>query len=157
MVDINRDQVARFGLDVETVNQAINAAFAGQSAGMVYEGDRRFDLVVRLTQEERQDIADVRQLFVTAPSGAQVPLEQVADIAFRQGPNQIQREDAKRRIIVGFNVRGRDVASVVEEVQQKIDQQVQLPTGYFVTYGGSLRTCRKPISGSRWLFRLPWR
>ncbi|PRY08341.1 cobalt-zinc-cadmium resistance protein CzcA [Pontibacter ummariensis] len=143
VVDINRDQVAKFGLDVETVNQAINAAFAGQGAGMVYEGDRRFDLVVRLTQQERQDIANVRQLFVTAPSGMQVPLEQVADIAFRQGPNQIQREDAKRRIIVGFNVRGRDVASVVEEVQQKIDQQVQLPTGYFVTYGGQFENLQE--------------
>ncbi|MFB9865569.1 CusA/CzcA family heavy metal efflux RND transporter [Rufibacter immobilis] len=143
VVNINRDQIAKFGLDVETVNQAINAAFAGQSAGMVYEGDRRFELVVRLAQEERQSIADVRQLFVTAPSGVQVPLEQVADIAFRQGPNQIQREDAKRRIIVGFNVRGRDVASVVEEVQQKIDRQVQLPTGYFVTYGGQFENLQE--------------
>ncbi|QCR25257.1 MULTISPECIES: CusA/CzcA family heavy metal efflux RND transporter [Pontibacter] len=143
VVDIKRDQIARFGLDVETVNQAINAAFAGQSAGMVYEGDRRFDLVVRLTHENRQDIADVRQLFVTTPNGVQVPLEQVADIVFRQGPNQIQREDAKRRIIVGFNVRGRDVASVVEEVQQKIDRQVQLPTGYFVTYGGQFENLQE--------------
>ena len=143
VVDIDRSQIAKFGLDVETVNQAINAAFAGQSAGMVYEGDRQFDLVVRLTQQERQDITDVRQLYVTTPGGGQVPLEQVADIQYRQGPNQIQREDAKRRIIVGFNVRGRDIASVVEEVQQKIDQQVQLPTGYFVTYGGQFENLQE--------------
>ena len=143
VVDINRGQIAKFGLDVETVNNAINAAFAGQSAGLVYEGDRRFDLVVRLTQEERQDISDVRKLYVTAPSGVQVPLEQVADIQYRQGPNQIQREDAQRRIIVGFNVRGRDIASVVEEVQQKIDRQVQLPSGYFVTYGGQFENLQE--------------
>ncbi|MBA9079146.1 MULTISPECIES: CusA/CzcA family heavy metal efflux RND transporter [Rufibacter] len=143
VVSIKRDQVARFGMDVETINQAINAAFAGQSAGLVYEGDRRFDLVVRLAQENRQSIEAVRQLFVTTPTGEQVPLQQVADIAFQQGPNQIQREDAKRRIIVGFNVRGRDIASVVEEVQQKIDQQVQLPTGYFVTYGGQFENLQE--------------
>ncbi|GAA4441474.1 CusA/CzcA family heavy metal efflux RND transporter [Pontibacter saemangeumensis] len=143
VVDIDRSRIAKFGLDVETVNQAINAAFAGQSAGMVYEGDRRFDLVVRLTQQERQDIQDVRQLYVTTPRGEQVPLEQVADIRYRQGPNQIQREDAKRRIIVGFNVRGRDIASVVEEVQEKIDQQVQLPDGYFVTYGGQFENLQE--------------
>ncbi|MDX5481210.1 MAG: CusA/CzcA family heavy metal efflux RND transporter, partial [Hymenobacteraceae bacterium] len=136
VVDIDRDQLAKFGLDVETVNQVINSAFAGQSAGMVYEGDRRFELVVRLTQEERQSIDDVRQLYVTAPNGVQVPLEQLASVQYQQGPNQIQREDAQRRIIVGFNVRGRDIASVVEEVQARIDRTVQLPTGYFVTYGG---------------------
>lgn len=136
VVDINRDQLAKFGLDVETVNQVINSAFAGQSAGMVYEGDRRFELVVRLAQEERQSIDDVRQLYVTAPNGMQVPLEQLASVQYQQGPNQIQREDAQRRIIVGFNVRGRDIASVVEEVQARVDRSVQLPTGYFVTYGG---------------------
>jgi heavy metal efflux system protein len=136
VVDINREQLAKFGLDVETVNQVINSAFAGQSAGMVYEGDRRFDLVVRLEQGKRQDITDVRQLYVTTPTGLQVPLEQLANIEYRQGPNQIQREDAQRRIIVGFNVRGRDIASIVEEVQAKIDRSVQMPTGYFVTYGG---------------------
>ncbi|MBB6613038.1 CusA/CzcA family heavy metal efflux RND transporter [Pontibacter sp. Tf4] len=136
VVDINRDQIAKFGLDVETVNQTINAAFAGQSAGMVYEGDRRFDMVVRLTQEQRQDIDDVRELYITTSTGMQVPLTQVADIQYQQGPNQIQREDGQRRIIVGFNVRNRDIASVVEEVQEKIDRAVQLPVGYFVTYGG---------------------
>ncbi|WP_114781616.1 CusA/CzcA family heavy metal efflux RND transporter [Botryobacter ruber] len=143
VVDINRSQLAKFGLDVQAVNQTINAAFAGQAAGMVYEGDRRFELVVRLQQDERQDIADVRQLFVVAPSGQQVPLEQLADVEYRLGPNQIQREDAKRRIIVGFNVRGRDIASVVEEVQGKIDRQVIFPSGYFVTYGGQFENLRE--------------
>ncbi|GAB3179577.1 CusA/CzcA family heavy metal efflux RND transporter [Telluribacter humicola] len=143
VVDINRGQIAKFGLDVEAVNQALNAAFAGQRAGMVYEGDRRFELVVRLPREDRKGIEDVRQLYITSALGVQVPLEQVADIQYQQGPNQIQREDAKRRIIVGFNVRGRDIASVVEQVQQRIDQRVQLPAGYFITYGGQFENLQE--------------
>jgi cobalt-zinc-cadmium resistance protein CzcA len=143
VVSVNRDQLARFGLDVQTVNQTISAAFAGQSAGLVYEGQKRFDLVVRLSEQSRQSIEDVRNLYVTAANGNQIPLAQVADVEFKMGPNQIQREDAKRRIIVGFNVRGRDIASVVEEVQQKIDGQVKLPTGYYVTYGGQFENLQK--------------
>lgn len=143
VVSVNRDQLARFGLDVQTVNQTISAAFAGQSAGLVYEGQKRFDLVVRLSEQSRQSIEDVRNLYVTAANGNQIPLAQVADVEFKMGPNQIQREDAKRRIIVGFNVRGRDIASVVEEVQQKIGGQVKLPTGYYVTYGGQFENLQK--------------
>jgi len=136
VVSINRDHLARFGLDVEAVNQTVNAAFAGQTAGLVYEGEKRFDLVVRLAEQSRQSITDVQTLYVTAPNGNQVPLQQLADIEYKIGPNQIQREDAKRRIIVGFNVRGRDIASVVKEVQQKIDARLKMPTGYYITYGG---------------------
>jgi len=136
VVNINRDQLARFGLDVATVNEAISTAFAGQVAGLVYEGEKRFQLVVRLGEKSRQGIEDVQNLYITSPRGDQVPLSQVADVEFKVGPNQIQREDAKRRIIVGFNVRGRDIASVVKDVRQKIDAQVKFPTGYYVTYGG---------------------
>lgn len=143
VVRIDRDQVARFGLDIGTINQAISTAFAGQSAGVVYEGEKRFDLVVRLNQQNRQNIEDVRNLFITTPNGNQVPLQQVANVEFRLGPNQIQREDAKRRIIVGFNVRGRDIASVVEDVQAKIDQQVKFPPGYFITYGGQFENLKE--------------
>lgn len=143
VVRIDRDQVARFGLDIETINQAISTAFAGQSAGVVYEGEKRFDLVVRLNLQNRQNIEDVQNLFITTPNGNQVPLQQVANVEFRLGPNQIQREDAKRRIIVGFNVRGRDIASVVEDVQAKIDQQVKFPPGYFITYGGQFENLKE--------------
>ncbi|MEX2232417.1 MAG: CusA/CzcA family heavy metal efflux RND transporter [Cyclobacteriaceae bacterium] len=136
VVNINRDEVAKYGLNVQDINQAINTAFAGQSAGLVFEGERRYDLTVRLSSENRQNIEDVRNIFITAPSGQQIPLKQLADIEFKIGPNQIQREDAKRRIIVGFNVRGRDVSSVVEEIQEKIDEGVDFPPGYYPTYGG---------------------
>ena len=139
VVNINRDEVAKYGLNVEDINNALSTAFAGQSAGMVYEGEKRFDLVLRLKNENRQEIEDVRNLFITAPNGNQVPLSQLAEVEFKLGPNQIQREDAKRRIIVGFNVRGRDVASIVKELQQKIDAQVKMPPGYFVTYGGQFQ------------------
>jgi cobalt-zinc-cadmium resistance protein CzcA len=143
VIDIDRDAIARYGLNVARVNEAINTAFAGQSAGLVYEGEKRFDLVVRLASNSRQDINDVRNLFVTTPDGHQVPLSQLAKVDFQVGPNQVQREDAKRRIIVGFNVRGRDVAGVVEELQRKIDGQVRFPVGYYPTYGGQFENLQQ--------------
>lgn len=136
VVDIDRDAIARYGLNIARVNEAINTAFAGQSAGLVYEGERRFDLVVRLASQSRQNIEDVRNLFITTPNGNQVPLSQLAKIDFQVGPNQVQREDARRRIIVGFNVRGRDVAGIVDELSAKIDQQIKFPAGYYPVYGG---------------------
>jgi cobalt-zinc-cadmium resistance protein CzcA len=143
VVKVNRDRIAQYGLSVETVNQALNAAFAGQSAGLVYEGEQRYDMVVRLSRENRQGIDDVKNVFVTAPNGNQVPLDQLADIEFKIGPNQIQREDTKRRIIVGLNVRGRDIESVVEEIQNKIEKQIKLPAGYYITYGGQFENLRE--------------
>ncbi len=139
LVRIKREQLARFSLDIQTVNQAINMAFAGQSAGMVYENERRFDLVVRLENEKRQSIDDLRRLFITSPDGKQVPLSQVADVELQVGPNQIQRDDAKRRITIGFNVRGRDIQSIVEEVKGKIEMEVNFLPGYFPTYGGAFK------------------
>jgi cobalt-zinc-cadmium resistance protein CzcA len=136
VVDYNRGQLAKFGLAVEDVNRVIQTAFAGQVAGQVYEGEKKFDLVVRLNQENRQGIEDVRNLFVSTPSGQQIPLSQVAAVDYKLGPYQIQRDDTKRRITVAFNVRKRDVESVVKELQGKVDSQVKLPTGYFITYGG---------------------
>lgn len=143
VIDINRDEVAKYGLDVETINQTISTSFAGQSAGMVFEGERRFELVLRLNQESREKLDDVRNLYVTTPNGNQVPLQQIADVNFRVGPNQIQREDAKRRIFVGFNTRGRDVSSIVKEMQQKITAQVKMPPGYYVTYGGQFENLQQ--------------
>jgi cobalt-zinc-cadmium resistance protein CzcA len=139
LVRIKRDQLAPFGLDIQTVNRTINMAFAGQSAGMIYENERRFDLVVRLEKDERESIDDLRSLFVTAPDGKQIPLSQVADIQLQVGPNQIQRDDAKRRITIGFNVRGRDIQSIVNEVQTKIDQSIRFLPGYYPTYGGAFK------------------
>lgn len=143
VVKINRDRIAQYGLSVDKINQALNAAFAGQSAGLVYEGEQRYDMVVRLSQQNRQSIDDVKNVYVTSPSGNQVPLDQLADIEFKVGPNQIQRENTKRRIIVGLNVRGRDIASVVTEIEQKINSQIKLPAGYYITYGGQFENLKE--------------
>jgi cobalt-zinc-cadmium resistance protein CzcA len=139
VIKLNRDKIAQFGLNVEDINRTVSAAFAGESAGIVYEGEKRFDMVVRLEKTGRQSIDDVKGLFVVASDGNQIPLEQVAEVKLELGPNQIQREDAKRRIIVGFNTRGRDISSVVKEMQEKIDKQVKMPPGYFITYGGQFK------------------
>ncbi|WP_205195513.1 efflux RND transporter permease subunit [Chitinophaga sp. Cy-1792] len=143
VVKINRDKVAQYGLDIATINQTVNTAFAGQSAGIVYEGEKRFDLVLRLDNNNRQQLEDVQRLFITTPGGNQVPLEQLATVELVTGPNQVQREDAKRRIIVGFNVRGRDIASVVAEIEAAVKQKVKLPPGYFIRYGGQFENLRE--------------
>jgi heavy metal efflux system protein len=139
LITYNRMGIAHYGLNIEDINRVVNTAFAGQSAGLVYEGERRFDLVVRLENNQRQDVSDVQNLLIPTPKGAQIPLSQVATVAIKEGPNQIQREDAQRRIIVGFNVRGRDVESIVEELDKKIKQQVRLPAGYHIDYGGQFK------------------
>lgn len=143
VVTANRDQIARYGLDIATINQTINTAFAGQSAGLVYEGEKRFDLVLRLDKQSRQQLADVQNLYITTPSGNQVPLQEVAEVKMTTGPNQIQREDAKRRTIVGFNVRGRDIASVVKDIEAAIAKEVKLPAGYFIRYGGQFENLKE--------------
>ncbi len=137
VVRYDRDRIATFGLNIEDINRTIRAAFAGETAGLVFEGEKRFDLVVRLADQDRQGIEDVRNLYITAPDGNQVPLSQVADVAFKVGPNQIQRDGARRRVVVGFNVHGRDVESVVNEIQARIGGNIKLPAGYYVTYGGT--------------------
>jgi heavy metal efflux system protein len=130
------DKIALYGLNIEDINKIIRASFAGESAGIIYEQSKRFDVVVRMEKENRTDITDVSNLFIPLPNGQQVPLAQVAVVNFEQGPVQVSRENGKRRITVGLNVRGRDVKSVVEEIQQKLDKDFTLPAGYFVTYGG---------------------
>lgn len=137
IIDYNRNTIAQYNLNIADINKAVNTAFAGQSAGNVYEGEKHFDLVVRLAGEKRQNIKDVQDLLIPGPDGRQIPLSQLADVSIKDGPNQIQREDAKRRIVVGFNVRGRDVKSIVEELQQKVDTQIKFPPAYYTTYGGA--------------------
>ncbi|GAB2562425.1 CusA/CzcA family heavy metal efflux RND transporter [Spirosoma aerophilum] len=136
VVALDREALARYGLAVDEVNRTLSAAFAGESAGLVYEGERRYDLVVRLADQNRQSIDDVRNLTVSVPEGTPVPLGQLAKVSLQPGPNQIQREDAKRRLTIAFNVRGRDVESVVRELQRQLTEQIRLPTGYYITYGG---------------------
>ena len=137
VIEYNRANIAQYNLNISDVNRVINSAFAGQSAGLVFEDEKRFDLVVRLDTNKRNSLEDIQNLLIPTPLATQIPLYLLADVKIKNGPNQIQREDAKRRIIVGFNIRGRDVQSIVEELQKKIDKQLKFPTGYYVTYGGA--------------------
>lgn len=130
------NKIALYGLNIADINAIIRASFAGESAGKIYEESRRFDVVVRLEKDSRSGLDDVSNLFIPLPNGQQVPLSQVANIAYEQGPVQVSRENGKRRITVGLNVRGRDVKSVVGEIQQKLESNFELPAGYYVTYGG---------------------
>jgi heavy metal efflux system protein len=139
VVAFDRESIARYGLTIEDVNRTVTAAFAGEVAGQVYEGEKRFDLVVRLNRQNRQDIADVQRLYVSNAAGLQIPLEQIAKVEMQESPNQIQRDGTRRRISIGFNVRNRDVQSIVAEIQQKIENQLKLAPGYTITYGGQFQ------------------
>lgn len=142
VIDYNRDEIARYGLSIDEINKTVNAAFAGYITGQVYEGEKRFDMVVRLEQGARSSINDVNNLMITA-GGKSVPLSQLANVSYKVGPNQIQRDDTKRRIMVGFNIRGRDVAGVVKELEQKINKQISFTPGYHVTYGGTFENLQQ--------------
>jgi len=143
VIDYNRNTIAQYHLSIDEINKIVNTAFAGQTTGLVFEGEKRFDLVVRLNIKQREKLEDVQNLLIPTPQGTQVPLSQLANVSIKSGPNQIQREDAKRRIVVGFNVRGRDVQSIVRELQQKVDQQLKFPAGYYTTYGGAFENLNK--------------
>jgi len=136
-IEYDRSRMANYGLTIEGVNNIISTAFAGKTAGVIYENERKFDLVVRLDTTHRSSIEDVANLLIPTDGGNQIPLNQVAVVSFKEGPAQISREDTKRRVVVGFNVRERDVKSVVEEIQGKLTSLVRLPTGYYLTYGGT--------------------
>ncbi|MFZ7145606.1 MAG: CusA/CzcA family heavy metal efflux RND transporter, partial [Bacteroidota bacterium] len=137
IVEYDRAMIAQYNLNIEDVNRVVNIAFAGLSTGLIFEGEKRFELVVKLKNSRRETLEDVRNLLIPTPNGYQIPLYQIADVNIKNGPNQIQREDAKRRIVVGFNVRGRDVQSIVTELQSKVETQIDLPDGYYITYGGA--------------------
>jgi cobalt-zinc-cadmium resistance protein CzcA len=146
VIQYDRSALAKYGLNIADINKNVNAAFAGQSAGLVFEGEKRFELVVRLQNENRTDITDVQNLLIPTAAGSQIPLSQVANVALVDSPSQIQREDTKRRVLVGFNVSGRDVESIVKELQHKVEKEIKLPTGYTIGYGGSFENLNEAKS-----------
>jgi len=143
LVKYDRNALVQYHLTVEDVNKVVNSAFAGQVAGLIFEDEKRFNLVVRLKKEQRSSLEDVQNLLIPSPKGTQIPLNQLATVAIEDGPNQIQREDAKRRIVVGFNARNRDIQSLVSELQNKVQKELNLPPGYFVTYGGAFENLQE--------------
>ncbi|QNH61378.1 efflux RND transporter permease subunit [Hymenobacter sediminicola] len=142
-VTYDRAKLAQYGLRVQDLNTLLRTSFAGEVAGQVYEGERRYDLVVRLDSSRRQGLSDIRQLYVDTPNGQKVPLEEVATVAFRNAPMQISRDDARRRINIGVNVRNRDVESLVADIRQHLDSKLKLPPGYFVQYGGQFENLQQ--------------
>jgi len=143
-VKYQRAKLAKYGLTINKLNSYVSAAFAGADAGIIFEGEKRFDLVVRFSDTYRQSIDDLRNLFVDLPNErAQIPLKELADISYKPGPMQISRDNTYRRVSVGVNVRGRDVQSMVEEVQQRLEAELKLPDGYFIEYGGSFENLKR--------------
>ncbi len=141
-VQYNRANIARYGLNIADLNTMVSAGFAGLSAGSVFEQEKRFDLVIRFEKEARKDIDNLQNMYVPLPNGGQIPLREVAEIRYSKGPAKISRDDTKRRIVVGINVRNRDLESVVKDVQTLIEANIKLPTGYAITYGGQFENLR---------------
>jgi cobalt-zinc-cadmium resistance protein CzcA len=133
MIAFDRPRMAQYGLNIEDLNLVIRGAYAGEVAGVVYEDERRFELVVRL--KDRQEM-DLDHLFIDTPQGQIIPLSEVAEMTIKEGPMQIAREDAKRRISIGVNIRNRDVASFIAEVQTQLEANIELLPGYIIKYGG---------------------
>ena len=153
VIKYNRSQIANYGLNIEDINHIVSTSFAGGSAGVVYENERKFDLVVRLDSTHRNNIDDVSHLYIPTTNGTQIPLSQVAEIKMELGPAQISREDGKRRIVVGFNIKGRDVESVVTDIQKELSEKVKLPEGYYYTYGGTFENLQ--AASKRLMIALP--
>ncbi|HZW63098.1 MAG TPA: CusA/CzcA family heavy metal efflux RND transporter [Flavobacteriaceae bacterium] len=145
-VRYNRSKIARYGLNISEVNQLITMGFAGETVGSVFEGEKRFDLVLRLEQSQRRDIENLENLFIDTPNGTKIPLREVAEITYTKGPAQISRDDTKRRIVVGINVRNRDLQSVVDDIRQRLEADLKLPSGYTLTYGGQFENLQNATS-----------
>ncbi|MES3028398.1 MAG: CusA/CzcA family heavy metal efflux RND transporter [Pseudomonadota bacterium] len=138
----DRAALARLGLNIEDVQDVVATSLGGAVAGQIFEGDRRFDIVVRLPEDIRRNVDEIGRLRIPLPAGGAgprgfVPLSEVAKVEVEIGPNQISRENGKRRVVVTANVRGRDLGSFIEEVRTKVGAEVELPAGYWVTYGGT--------------------
>ena len=143
VVKYNRNKIAQYGLNISDVNATLNTAYAGGYAGSVFENEKKFDLVVRIKKDPNTDADVLKGLLIPLPNGKQVPLSEIADVTFKASPAQISREDAERRIVVEANTRGRDVESVVKEIQQTLDAKLKLPEGYYITYGGQFQNLQE--------------
>ncbi|HHH49615.1 MAG TPA: CusA/CzcA family heavy metal efflux RND transporter, partial [Saprospiraceae bacterium] len=142
IINYKYDKMAQYGLQVKEVNQVVRAAFAGESAGVIYEGEKRFDLVIRLDEKFRKSIDHVQNLYITLDNGTQVPIEEVASVELVDAPMQISRDNTNRRIVIGVNVGDTDIETLVEKIQSQLDTKIDLPTGYYFTYGGQFENLK---------------
>ncbi len=144
-ISIDRSAIARYGLNASDVNDLIETAIAGKPATEIYEGERRFEAVVRLPAPLRDSVEDIKRLLVSTPDGPKVPLDALAHIQVLEGPALIQRDMGKRRIVVGVNVQGRDLGGFVAELQDKVKREVPLPSGYFIEWGGQFHNMQRAL------------
>lgn len=142
----DRAKIARYGLNIQDLNTLISMGFAGKIAGSVFEGEKRFDLIVKLQADKRNDLDDLKNLYIDLPQGGKVPLRELADIGYKTGAAKIARDDTKRRIVVGVNVRNRDLQSVVDDVKKLIEENIKLPVGYSIAYGGQFENLQSAKS-----------
>lgn len=145
-VEYNRTRIAQYGLNISDINNIVSLSFAGTTVGNVFEGERRFDLVIRLEENLRNDIEDLKNLYVSLPDGGQIPLRELAKVEYTEGPAKISRDDTKRRVVIGVNVRNRDMESVVKDISTIINEKVNLPPGYTVTYGGQFENMQNALT-----------
>ncbi len=145
VVKYNRSKIARYGINIEELNTIIRTAYAGESSGVVFENERRFDLVVRLDQEKVADL-NLDKLFVRTSEGIQIPVGEVASIDLVSGPLQINRDATKRRIVIGVNVRDADIQQVVANIQKTLDKNIKLKPGYYFEYGGQFENLQNAIN-----------
>ncbi|MFT4860773.1 MAG: cobalt-zinc-cadmium resistance protein CzcA [Algoriphagus sp.] len=145
-IEYDRAKIARFGLNIEDLNQIVTMGFAGQTAGRVFEGEKQFDLVVRFEKEFRQDISNLENAAVQLPTGGSIPLSELANISYTKGPSKISRDNTQRRIVIGVNVRNRDLQSVVDDIQAIVVNKIDMPEGYTVSYGGQFENLQQARS-----------
>ena len=145
-IDYNRSKIAAYGINIEDINRQLSGAFGGLMAGNVFEGEKRFDLVIRFKEEYRTDIEHIRQMGINIPGGQQMPLEEFADIQYTYGPAKISRENAHRMMTVSVNVRNRDLESVIQDIQTRIDEQITMDAGYYIQYGGQFENLENAMN-----------
>ncbi len=143
VVDYDRAKLSKYGVSIAHLNDILKASFAGKTAGKFYEGERQYDIVIRLRDEERQSLESLQSLHVDLEGGGYVPMSELAKITFEEGPTQISRDDTKRRITIGVNARNRDIASLIDDIKSSFSQELELPAGYHIRYGGQFENLER--------------
>ncbi len=152
-VRYQRDKLAMYGLNITELNEIVSMAFAGKKMGVIFEGEKRFDLVARVQANHRESIEDLQGLMIDTPKDTKIPLNEVASISYEEGPAQISRDQTNRRIVVGVNVRNSDLQTVVDKIKARLDEQLDLPVGYRITYGGQFENLQR--ASNRLLYAVP--
>ena len=142
VIEYDRRKIGQYGLNIEQLNSIIRTAFAGEAAGVIFEGERKFDLVIRMNEDMRKDL-NLNRISIPTSTGGIIPFDEIADVKYIEGPVQISHDDTKRRVTIGINVRNRDVQSLVNEIDKYLRNELKLKPGYYITYGGQFENLEK--------------